>query len=312
MHVALLANRHAGRGRGGRVADRVAAAVSSGGHTIELVPVGPGACSTGVAARIAAADVVAAAGGDGTVLHAARVILGLASAARAGQPALYHLPCGNENLFARDFGMTREPDALVRALAARVIRRVDVGAIAADGATPNPFLIMASVGPDASVIHRLARSARRLSGHAAYVGPVVAELRSPAFPSVRVRMDGRRMLGEPAGGNRGILVVANSRRYALRLDPAVRASMEDGVLDAVFLPCESRLRALWWAVRCRLGRHLADSAARYERGVRVEVDSADGLPLPVQVDGEAFAPAQEVRSLFITVSPAALPVLMPA
>ena len=309
MRVVLLANEQAGRGRARRVALRTAeflAASAVGNHDVDLASVGPGADNASAADRIARAQVVVASGGDGTVLHAARTILALPVGAPA--PALYHLPCGNENLFAREFGMTRSPGTLARALGANETHRTDAGWISADGLPPELFLIMASIGPDASVIHRLANRPRLWAGHAAYTGPIYDELRDPRFPALRIQSEQQVISAD----DRGIFIVANSRQYALRLDPARRARTDDGLLDAVWLPCRTRVRALRWALQCRFGRHLRDGTARYQQAPSVHVESADGRPLPVQVDGEAFAPGRDVRSLVVTVAPAVLSVLLPA
>ncbi|QKK09344.1 MAG: hypothetical protein HND58_15050 [Planctomycetota bacterium] len=50
-----------------------------------------------------------AVGGDGTVYHALPQLL------RSKTP-VYHAPAGNENLFAREFGMTANPATLLGAL----------------------------------------------------------------------------------------------------------------------------------------------------------------------------------------------------
>jgi diacylglycerol kinase family enzyme len=127
----------------------------------------------------------------------------------------------------------------------------------------------------------------------------------------------------------GFAVVANSRQYAMRLDPARRADMNDGLLDVVFVPFRSRVRLAAWSLGMRLGLHMADSDTVYERGSRVTIDSAPGRrPGPsgfglapgsalYQLDGEApgvsydRAAGPALTPIECSVDPGALRVLCP-
>ncbi len=238
-------------------------------------------------------------GGDGTVHHAL-------DAAVTHGVAVYHVPCGNENLFAREFGMRREPDAVVEAIErvhAGGVRAIDLGQWRCEivdevgGASMRSgwFAIMLSVGPDAGVIERLDSAPRRFGGKAAYVEPVLRALWRPTIPRVRVVVDGREWIA----GERGMLVVANMRQYALRIDPARGARADDGELDAAFVPCSSSARWLCTMARGWVGTVVSDAGlaarwARPRRGTRFEIESLDG-PTPVQVDGEGAGRASRVE-----------------
>lgn len=281
VKVVVVYNPGSGRGRGERVGIELVRAVESAGHTVTAMAVRrePGfGAELGGALR--GADVFVGVGGDGTMHHAAE-------AAVRERVAVYHAPLGNENLFAREFGMDARPRTLVAALEAGRIERVDIGRLwVADresaAAQGRPFLLMASLGPDSSVIHRLSKSRRRALGHMAYAAPTLAELVRPWFPTMTVSMDGRVVVDRAPG----VLVVANSRQYALRIDPAVRARMDDGVLDAVFFPCRGRARALLWAAASRLRRHVGSGRLVYEQGREVTIRLHGGRG-PFQLDGEA-------------------------
>lgn len=311
----MLANAKAGRGRGRVAAQRIADRLRAGGYRVAVLQVGPGMDPPAVAEQIAVARVVVAAGGDGTVMHAAAAMLARRCVAGATMPAIYHLPWGNENLFAREFGMDRHAATLLAALGRRAIARVDVAWIrrSGHGGPPapierRPFLIMAGFGPDASVIRRLDAARSSAIGHLAYVRPILAELRDPTFPRVRVTVDGRRVVDDEPG----MLIVANCRRYASRLDPAREASMTDGLLDAVFMPCRTVPGAVGWAVRCRLRRQAAGRGWVSVRGSEVTVERLDRDDLPCQVDGESVRTAQTPTPSFtISVEAEVLPVLKP-
>lgn len=245
------------------------------------------------------AGALVVAGGDGTLHHA------LEEAVRMAVP-VYHVPMGTENLFARQFGMSRKEHMLRRVLGEPRTVKVDVG-----DCNGRLFALMCSVGPDAAVIHRLSAGRRGSISRWSYLPPMLKELGRPPA-RVWAALDGETVVD----GLRGVLVVANSRQYALRTDPAINASMTDGLLDLVFLPVEGSWRAMLWLVRSRLGIHLGAKGCVYATGrhVRVETDD-EGPPEFVQVDGEAFGTLGSgpgaVGALEITVRPGALRVLVP-
>lgn len=292
MKVALVVNTRSGRGRGRHVGAALEHRIAGAGHVCVRVDVGPG-IEERLPEALQRAGAMVVAGGDGTVHHAAR------AAIDAGVP-IYHAPLGTENLFAREFGMTRAPGAVLDALAGARTARVDGAEI--DGRL---FLVMASVGADASVIGRLHAkrngSIRRLS----YGPHIAAEALRPSLPRLTVRADGR----EIVSARRGLLIVANSRRYAARLDPAHVASMTDGLLDALFLPATTAATLALWAVRCWARGAWTHRKAAHARAERIEI-AWEGAPPPAQIDGEALGLTG--RGAALRVLPGALPVLLPA
>jgi diacylglycerol kinase (ATP) len=130
VKIVLLANTKSGRG----VAERAAAEFAPA-----LRPTGTlwrswrWACRTsGWGRALAGAGLLLLAGGDGTVHKA------VGDAITADVP-IYHIPCGNENLLAREFGMERRLDALRDAIRRWRLIRVDVGMAQDRGRTPVPL-----------------------------------------------------------------------------------------------------------------------------------------------------------------------------
>ncbi len=189
-----------------------------------------------------------------------------AAAAEAGVP-VYHYPLGTENLFAREFGMSRDVERLAAGVAAWKVREVDLPTLRREGHEEFPFLIMASLGPDAGVVARLTATRRGPISHLSYLGPGLREFFAPMLPDLRVLVDGR----EVVAGGRGMLVVANMRQYGVRLDPAIAAQPDDGQLDVVFFPASGSARLVVWLAASRLRRHTANRRLVYERGGKVEV-----------------------------------------
>jgi diacylglycerol kinase family enzyme len=293
--VVVVYNPRSGRGLASGEARAFAGALSRHGHDTDLMEAGADLAS---GARGAGAVVVA--GGDGTLHHAAAQLV---EAIRAGEldepPGLYHVPLGTENLFARQFGMTGDPDRLHRALSAGKTVAIDVGIC-----NGRAFVLMCGIGPDAGVLARLNAGASKNGrrgpiSHRSYLGPILAELLTMQTPTLTVSVDGAPVVA----GRRGLLIVGNSRQYAMRFDPAVKASMSDGLLDAVFMPARWRVSMIGWALAARLGCHTRLGSLVYRTGTRIEV-STGGRATPYQLDGEAFASIDGVFS--ITIMPGAL------
>ena len=295
MNLILLSNSKSGNGRAAETSANFERILRDAGHTTSIVQTRNGSTTDALAGPLANADALIVLGGDGT-LHSA-----IDAAIHAAKP-VYQVPLGTENLFAREFGMDERPETLLRALEARTI--VEVDAATCNGRS---FVLMLSVGPDASVIHRLERSRVGSISHLSYVRPVIAEAVDPTLAHLTVEVDGREVVKH----QRGLLVVANSRQYALRIDPARRAEMDDGQLDVVFFPGDSRIDLIGWALTARLGTHLRSENLVYERGSRVRITSP--TEAPVQLDGEAAGTAgQNGHGLNLAIAERKLRVLVPA
>ena len=256
----------------------------------------------GHARRLAAetpddAHCVVSIGGDGTHRE---VIAGL-----VGRPVpVAVVPSGTENVFARTFRLTgtlREIMDLVqrgRAVALDV-GQADLSAVAlrpvrrspgAPGAKPeagakadgHPFVLFSGVGFDAEVTRRVHQRRRGPIDRAAYYGPAWRLWWGYRFPRLRVTVDGRTVTEEA-----GIVVVANTPRYADRLRVAPQARADDGLLDVVCYRTRSRWAMLRQFAETKLGWHLRDADVRLERGRCVEV-ACDQQPVPVQADGDAI------------------------
>jgi diacylglycerol kinase (ATP) len=297
MKVVLLQNQASGAGAGGTVADRLVPLLRDTGMQVHAHRVGPGCDPHGYLAALNGADALVILGGDGTLHHA------LPAAVRAGVP-VYQVPMGTENLFAREFGMDQSPDRLRQVLVSPNSRRVDV-------ATCNDrmFVLMCSVGFDANVVERVAAGRTGTVSKLDYVAHGVREFIDPRIPTLSVEVDGVQLVRDEPG----MVVVANSRQYAARLDPARKALMDDGALDVVFYPHKSRVQLGVWGLRTALGTHMASPELAHATGKKVLIRTKD--PAPFQLDGEAAGSIHPLvtdqSSLAIEIIPQALSVLVP-
>lgn len=232
-------------------------------------------------------------GGDGAMRMAA-------PAAMARSVMVYHYPSGTENLFAREFGMEARPEKLCRTLEEGVMAAVDVGV-----ANDETFLLMASIGFDAEVVHDLCERRRGAISHLSYVGPMLRQLRRWIPTPLRVSVDGTSLpVGAPS-----FTVIANSRHYAMRMNPAWKARMDDGVLDVACFPTRGAPDLIGWMLRCETGAQISDPRLLYRTGVSVEIESES--PFRYQLDGDTPCHRSAVNRLSVRLQPGALRVLAP-
>ena len=279
MRIVILYNPVAGAGRAAATARARADHLIGGGHDVTLVESRVGPTRPWLDAALDAAELLVVAGGDGAMRMAAP------SAVRTATP-VFHLPLGTENLFSREFGMDARPETLDRALAEGVVREVDVGLV--NGCT---FLLMFSVGFDAEVVHDLAGRRKGAISHLSYAPSMIRQFAGWSSTRMTVIADGQTVVD----AREGMVVVANSRQYARRLDPAYAAQMDDGLLDAVFMPASTRFAVAAWGVTCALGQHERDPRLVYEKGAHIAVTCEPARRF--QIDGDAPAEDEPVERL---------------
>lgn len=297
MRVVLLHNHSSGRGQAGSTLHACQAALRAAGHEVAPVSVGPAVPKSTLEHAVASANLVVVAGGDGTVHHALPVIL------RAGVP-IYQLPFGTENLFAREFRMDQSPQRLTQAIANWKVAKVDTATCSG-----RPFVLMASVGFDANIVERVATNRTGPISKLNYVGHGLREIVAPRIPTLSIDVDGTRQVDAQPG----LVVVANSRQYGARLDPAPKADMKDGLLDVVFFPGNTRLELGLWAVRTMLRNHTQAANLLLIRGRKVSVraESATPFQLDGEYAGQLHPMTTDQRTLDIEIQPETLNVLLP-
>jgi YegS/Rv2252/BmrU family lipid kinase len=273
MPSRVLLNPGAGRGRGARLRERVAALARRA-----AIPMEESADAADLAARAsrAAAEGVErliVAGGDGTWHHAAR---GLAGSATALAP----LPAGTGNDLARSLGF---PLALEPAFAAALelpLARIDLGDV--DG---QPYCGVAGAGFDGAVAEYARARVRRLRGPAVYTWATLATLASFRPPRATIDFAGGERLEEEVY----FVAFANTPFFGGGMRVAPAADPGDGALDMVIVRRISKLRLLALFPRVYLGRHVGHAACRIERvaGARLAFDR----PQFVVGDGERIGTA---------------------
>ncbi|MFP6770555.1 MAG: diacylglycerol kinase family protein [Planctomycetaceae bacterium] len=231
-----------------------------------------------------------AAGGDGTVVDLAN---------RHPNLPLAVMPLGTENLLARYLGMPRSGRGVADVIAARQTRRIDMGR-----AGGRLFTLVASVGLDASVVHRLDRARSGNITHRSYIKPILWGFRTYDYPRLQVRIDDD---PEPIEGAE--ILVSNLPAYGFGLKVGKTAKENDGRLVVTVLQRGSTFQMIRYLSMLFRGTHerAADVKVATARRVRVEcVDSArEGVP--VQIDGDPAG----LTPVAIECLPGALEVFVP-
>jgi diacylglycerol kinase family enzyme len=230
---------------------------------------------------------IVAAGGDGTLLDVAN---------RFPDVPIAVLPLGTENLFARALGLTCDGAVLADIIATGRTSRFDCAR-----ANGRRFLVVASAGFDAEVIHLAhARRSGRIQRWF-YAVPIATALMRYSFPAVSVRLDDE---AEPLTAC--LVLVANLSRYALGLPIAPQASGHDGLLDVCLFQGAGRWRLFLDLMAVLQRNHFRQKNVVMRQAKRIVISGTKGVP--VQIDGD---PGGQTP-ITIDVEPGAIEVFVPA
>ncbi len=298
MEILILFNPVSGAGRAAQAATDLADVVRRGGHHPRLAPTRVGPDKSWLDDLMDPVDATIVVGGDGAI----RMASGPASRTRT---PIVQWPSGTENLFARQFGFNRDADQLIATLNRFDIQSIDLGDV-----NGRPFVLMVSLGLDANIVQDLDTHRNGSISHLSYAAPILRQTLRWRPPTMQIDVDGKRVAEDVVGQ----VMVANSRHYAMHLDPAWQAKVDDGLLDLVVMPGRSRAGIVLRSLRYALHRHAGDSSAIYQHGksIRIACDS----PQFFQLDGdpprgETSDADRRVSELVITIAERALPVLKP-
>lgn len=265
MRIAILMNPRSGRNKAERLASELGAQLNKRGHEVTRCDVHHP--DGEISDIISGCHRVVVVGGDGTLHH-------LLSPLCAAQIPVYHLATGTANLVAKYFRFSRQPDAI----AMDIEQEHNPALLDVPTANGSPFLIMLSLGMDASVIHRFEASRTTSGGYRAYLGPTASEMYQPRPARVSIEYPEKQnhAMSRPGG-----LVVVNMPPYALGINPCANADPCDGLLDARMYHARTAFGCAFQfaMMRMRLGNR------RSIRTTQLRIRALD-QPCAVQIDGE--------------------------
>lgn len=243
------------------------------------------ACWVADEARRADLACVVAVGGDGTAADVYNRYPGVPFAL---------LPAGTENLLAAQLGFPACGRTVAEMIANGATRKLDLLEVG-----NRRCALMASVGFDADVIHRLFEMRTGNITRLNYIPLVLASLRKYRYPPLRVWRD-----DEETPLVTSLAMAFNLPRYGAGLTPARAALADDGRLDVRLFERGSGFQIVRYFIKVALGIHERSPDVISSQATRLRIES--DVPVPVQADGDpaGWTPVE------IRVLPAALEVFV--
>lgn len=221
-----------------------------------------------------ALDVVAVAGGDGTVNE---VLNGLAGREN-GSYRLAVIPAGTTNVLAMELGLS----VSVRQIADVILNGKEMPVFPAT-LNERRYLLMAGVGYDAWVVDRVNLALKKKVGKLAYVLSMLKQLRHFGSRTYRVTADGKEYLANS-------VVISNSRYYGGAFVLSRHAGLSRADTRLVMISGGNPLKFLFILLGLPLGiiEKMPGITSLAATEIRIEnLDNRTGWE-PVQADGDSL------------------------
>jgi YegS/Rv2252/BmrU family lipid kinase len=246
---------------------------------------------------------VLAAGGDGTLGEVANGLAGTAA-------VLAPIPVGTANSFAKELQMplprSFSQGKLLQAansLASGKVHKMDLGYSYDPDGGGRYWLLWAGTGADGFLVDQLEPRPKwsKKLGRFGYIAQSL--IVAPRLPRMKARVT---VDGQVVEGVFLLVVICNCRRYAggeILLSPHAR--LDDGVLEIWFFHGAGMMKAIYYFLQAKRGRHLESPNITAMKGRRITVHTDPVMPCQTDGDRAGDSPLQsEVR-------PGALRLLVP-
>jgi len=235
------------------------------------------------------ADIVVAAGGDGTVNEVVNGLVGT-------NTPLGIIPLGTVNVLARELGIPMFASKAIRTIAEGSPKPIDLGM-----ANGRYFTLMAGFGFDAEVVTNVLLPMKDWIGASAYVLKALETLAKCQATEITLEMP-----EETYSAKAFMVIVANVSTYAYNLHIAPMAAPNDGFLDICVFerPITDRIGFMRQVAEVFINRHMYHKAVRFFRTTKVTLRS--NPEVFVQLDGDPFGKTP----VEISILPQVLPVIV--
>jgi len=264
--IKVIANPVAGGDATGKIQQAKACLGAQGAQVDLVLTAGRGdALRAAQAAKSGDFDLIVAAGGDGTLNE---VINGLAPS----NIPLAFIPLGTTNVFALEVGIPMDIAA-----ACRIAMTGRPTPVCLGRADQTRFLLMASAGFDAEVVHQVDLRLKRYLGKLAYAVSALRIFFGPPLPTINLTLeDGSRLQGHG-------VVIGNGRFYGGRFSLTPGASLQENLFQVCLLQKAGRLNLLHFLLRMLLHRSLEPAGAKLFKTRELTLS---GDAVAVQIDGD--------------------------
>jgi diacylglycerol kinase (ATP) len=289
--IKIIANPFSGGGSARGVAQSVIERLRARGCRVELAETERAGDAQIRAAEVAGFQAVGCVGGDGTVNE---VVNGLPE---TGSPPIAVIPCGTANVLAKELGLPHDAEGLARMIADGREIPWDLGV---DRLSGRRFLLFASAGYDAHVVHLFHAARRRpvrvwpyaLYNMWLYIAWGFKSIVVYTVPRIEVDLDGRKVATDATW-----VQVSNIASYGGPLVFTPHAKPDDGAFEVMIqrAPRKRDVFRMFWAaiLNYLFGVSYRMRDVTFHTAKRVRLASANGHAVPLQVDGDpgGYAPA---------------------
>lgn len=225
------------------------------------------------------ADVVLAAGGDGTAFQVANGLL----QSETKLPVMGVIPLGSGNDFARGLNIPNGGQQIFSMLEKMNVMDIDIGKVfytTADGETDSRhFLNVADVGMGPVVVDRVLKSGRPFGSAVAYYTSIISTFFS--FKPIRMKAKAPGWTWE---GKMRSFAIANGKYYGHGLCIAPLAKIDDGMFEVFACGDASALDFILQSIPLKKGKRLNHPKVSYHYADRIELSSA--AYCMIEADGE--------------------------
>jgi diacylglycerol kinase (ATP) len=234
------------------------------------------------------ADMVIAAGGDGTINEVIQELVG-------SETALGVLPIGTVNVWAREMNIPLDVARARDVLLHGKTRVIDVGKV-----NDRYFLLMVGIGFDAEVTHAVEKKPMKRLGVIGYL--LTGFWMNLGYENFAATLQ---FAGREVKTRAIQIVIGNTQLYGGAVKFTWQARCDDGLLDICIVRKRSKLRRLLVLLDFLLHREQRRQWVHYETCDQIEI--ATSKPIAMQVDGD---PIGHTPAVF-TIVPRALKVIVP-
>ena len=291
--VLIIFNPASGVGNRAKV-DAVQQALEEGGARVELyLTQCAGDASRFLAEYQGELDIVAAAGGDGTVNE---VVNGLKDRP-AGSYRLAIIPTGTTNVLAAELKFPQKPKALADIILRNRQKEIFLGQI-----NQRRFVLMVGIGFDAWVVDKVDLALKKKVGKLAYVLSMLKEIRNFGSKTYRLTVDGEEHLANS-------VVITNGRYYGGSFTLSRQADLSRDTTQVMMISGDNPWKFVGILLGLPLGimEKMPGMRSIPAKQVLIEQVEENTQREPVQADGDSVSQLP----LNLQMEPESVPLLVP-